>query len=74
MARPKIYADATERQSAFRARNAKVDATISKEMDASIKEIAVHLDVSKNMLVRSMLRFALTNHNWKKSGIVWGGK
>lgn len=74
MGRPKIYADAAERQAAYRARNSKVEATITPDMAATIEEIAQGLDVSKNTLVRAMLRFALTNHNWKKSGLIWGAK
>lgn len=74
MARPKIYADAAERQAAYRARNAKIEATVSPEVAASIDDIARSLAVSKNELVRSMIRFALTNRNWKQSGLIWGGK
>lgn len=71
MARPKIYANAAERQAAYRENNARVDLVIPKDLNAKLDEIAGQLDLTKNSLVNAMLRFALTNHNWKTQGAAW---
>lgn len=72
MARPKIYPDAAARQAAYRARTVKLEAAVSPQVGASIAEISEHLEVPKNMLIKSMIRFALTNRDWKKQGLIWG--
>jgi len=74
MARPKIYANAAERQAAYRENNARVDLVLSKELNATLDDIAHDLDLTKNSLVNAILRFALTNHNWKTQGAAWKKK
>jgi len=71
MARPKIYANAAERQAAYRENNARVDLVIPKDLNATLDEIAGQLDLTKNSLVNAMIRFALTNRNWKTQGAAW---
>jgi hypothetical protein len=74
MPRPRIYATDAERIAAYRERKTKLDLVVDKDRAEKIKEIAKTLGVSKNTLLNAMVRFALTNHNWKKQGIVWGPK
>lgn len=61
MGRPKIYENATERQAAYRLANKRVDLVISASLDASLNKICERLDMTKNSLVNSMIRFSLTN-------------
>jgi hypothetical protein len=69
MARPKLYENAAERQAAFRANNHRHDLVVGKDLNQTLDEIAVKLETPKNALINSMLRFALTNHDWKKRGL-----
>lgn len=69
MPRPKIYANDAERKAAYIARNARLDVVIEPQIKATIDKLLEQLDTSKNELVGAMLRFALTNHNWAKSGL-----
>ena len=69
MARPKTYENAAERQAAFRANNRRVDLVVPNELGATLDEVSDTLGITKNSLVNSLIRFALTNHNWKKSGV-----
>ena len=71
MARPKIYANAAERQAAYRENNARVDLVLPKDLNATLDDIAQSLDLTKNSLVNAMVRFALTNRNWKTQGAAW---
>ena len=74
MGRPKTYENAAERQAAFRANNRRVDLVVPNELGDTLDDISQTLDMTKNSLVNAMIRFALTNHNWKKSGSVWATK
>lgn len=69
MGRPKTYENAAERQAAFRANNRRVDLVVSNELGETLDQLSAHLDITKNSLVTAMLRFALTNHNWKAGGV-----
>lgn len=69
MARPKTYENAAERQAAFRANNRRVDLVVPNELGATLDEVSDTLGITKNSLVNALIRFALTNHNWKKSGV-----
>lgn len=74
MGRPKTYENAAERQAAFRANNRRVDLVVPNDLGDTLDDISQTLDMTKNSLVNAMIRFALTNHNWKKSGAVWATK
>jgi hypothetical protein len=69
MGRPKLYENAAERQKAFREQNARIDLVLPLETGQTIEDIASTLSITKNAAVVAMLKFALTNHNWKKSGV-----
>lgn len=70
MGRPKLYESEAARQAAFRARNYRVDLTLPTETGETLKEIAASLDVKPAVLCASMIRFALTNRNWKTQGLM----
>lgn len=71
--RPAIYADDAARVRAHRAKLARLDVAIKPEISETIAQIAGELDCSRNELLNSMIRFALTNRNWKQVGL-YGSK
>lgn len=68
MSRPKIHENAAERLAAYREKNARIDLIVTPELAVTLQDIADTLGTTKNALVNGMLRFALTNHNWKQRG------
>lgn len=67
--RPPVHATAAKRKAAYRAAKARIDYTDSPEIVAKLQETAAELDCSVNELLRSMVRFAQTNRNWKQLGL-----
>lgn len=74
MARPRIHKSEADRMAAFRAKNFRIDLAVPSETGETLKEIASALDVTPAVLCKSMIRFALTNRNWKVSGLLPGSK
>lgn len=69
MARPSKYASAAERQAAYRERYEVIDIRVTKETGETLKQLAAHLDTSRNELVNSLIIFALLNRNWATLGL-----
>lgn len=69
--RPKIYRDAAAREKNYREKFSRPDILVPKETDQTLIEICEAHEVSKNALINAMIKFALTNHNWK-SDMLWG--
>ena len=67
--RPPVHASAAARKAAYRADKARIDYTDKQAIAATLDEIAAELDCSKNELMQSLVRFALTNRNWKQVGL-----
>jgi len=67
--RPAKHASAAARKAAYRADKARIDFTDKPAIAATLTEIAAELDCSKNELLQSLVRFALTNRNWKQVGL-----
>lgn len=59
------------RQAEFRSRHARLDVPISLPIGKTIEDLASQYDCSKAVVVRSLLRFALTNRDWKTQGLLW---
>lgn len=64
-----VHATAAARKVAYRADKARIDFTDKPAIVATLAEIAADLDCSKNELMQSLVRFALTNRNWKQVGL-----
>lgn len=64
-----VHASAAARKAAYRAQKARIDYTDKPAIAATLEEIAAELDCSKNELMQSLVRFALTNRNWKRVGL-----
>lgn len=71
--RPALHADSAARKRAYREKVARLDVAIKPEISDTIGDIAESLDVSRNEVVNSLIRFALTNRNWKQVGL-YGAK
>jgi hypothetical protein len=71
--RPSLHADDAARVRAHRAKLARLDVSIKPEIAYTIGDIAGELDCSRNELLNSLIRFALTNRNWKQVGL-YGSK
>lgn len=67
--RPAKHSNAAARKAAYRADKARIDFTDKPAIAATIDEIAAELDCSKNELMQSFVRFALTNRNWRQVGL-----
>ena len=64
-----VHASAAARKAAYRAEKKRIDYTDKPAIAATLEEIAAELDCSKNELMQSLVRFALTNRNWKMLGL-----
>lgn len=67
--RPPVHANAAARKAAYRAAKARIDYTDTPEIVGKLTETAALLDCSVNELLRSMIRFAQCNRNWKQLGL-----
>ena len=63
------HASAAARKAAYRADKARIDYIDKPAIAATLAEIAAELDCSKNELMQSLVRFALTNRNWRQVGL-----
>ncbi len=70
--RPRVHASDSVRVAEFRSKNARLDVPISLPTGQTIDDLASQFGCSKAVVVRSLLRFALTNRDWKKQGLIWG--
>jgi hypothetical protein len=68
--RPAIHVDSAARVRAHRAKQARLDVLIKPEIAETLASIAGELDCSKNELLNSLIRFALTNRNWRQLGLM----
>lgn len=57
-----------------RAAHARLDVSVSVNISDTIDELAEMFGTSRAVVTRSMIRFALTNRDWKKLGLLWIGE
>ncbi|WP_353174904.1 hypothetical protein [Delftia acidovorans] len=57
-----------------RATHARLDVSIPLGISDTIDELAEMFGTSRAVVLRSMIRFALTNRDWKKLGLLWVGE
>lgn len=67
--RPRRYASDAERQAAFRARNVMIEFRAENKTADTLNKISDEIDRSRSDLVLSMVKFALTNHDWARFGL-----
>lgn len=57
-----------------RAAHARLDVSVPANISDTIDELAEMFGTSRAVVTRSMIRFALTNRDWKKLGLLWIGE
>jgi len=67
--RPRKYASDAEWQAAFRNRASMLEFRADEKTAEKLTEIATTLDISRSDLLLSMVKFALTNHQWARFGL-----
>lgn len=71
--RPRLHASDSQRVAKFRSAKVRVEVLLPLETGARLSDIASSLDCSRNELLISLVRFALTNRDWRRLGL-WGEK
>jgi len=66
-----VPASDSQRVAKFRSVHARLDVPISLPTGQTIDALALQYGCSKAVVVRSLLRFALTNRDWKTQGLIW---
>lgn len=69
MAPPRKYKSDAERVAAFRARRPMVQTNVDAHIAQTLDEIAAQFEVPRAAVIESMLKFALTNRDWKRLGL-----
>ena len=64
--RPRLHASDSSRLGEFRSKHGRIDVPVSLGVARTIDALASDFGCSKAVVVRSLLRFALTNRDWKK--------
>lgn len=59
------------RVAAHRSQHVRFDVSVLPRTGDAVDELASQFDTSRAVVVRSLLRFALTNRNWKVQGLLW---
>jgi metal-responsive CopG/Arc/MetJ family transcriptional regulator len=54
-----------------RSSHVRLDVSVSLRTGASIDGLASQFDCSRSEVVRSLLRWALSNRDWKTQGLLW---
>lgn len=70
--RPRTHASDSARVANFRSKNARLDVPIPLPIGQTVDDLASQYGCSKAVVVRSLLRFALTNRDWRSQGLLWG--
>ncbi len=60
-----------QRVAKYRSQHARLDVAVSPAIGQSIADLSLQFEASKNEVVNSLLRWALTNRDWKKQGLLW---
>ena len=69
MGRPRKYADTSERNAAFRETVRRLGIAVNPTLFDTLEKIAAHFGVSKNEVVNSLIRSALTQSDVFKTGL-----
>jgi len=67
--RPRKYASDAEKQAAYRSRAAEVCVRLEPKTMATLDSIADEIGFTRNELMQSMVKFGLTNRDWRNEGL-----
>ena len=56
-----------------RSKHVRLDVSVSLRTGSTLDELASQYCTTRAVVVRSMIRFALTNRDWKTQGLIWAG-
>lgn len=70
---PRVVAGNTSalRVADHRSRHVRLDVSVSPRTGLTLDELASQYGTTRAVVVRSLLRFALTNRDWKSQGLLW---
>lgn len=54
-----------------RSQHVRLDVSINPRTGLILDELAAQFDTSRAVVVRSLLRWALTNRDWRQQGLLW---
>lgn len=60
------------RVAVHRSKHVRLDVSVNLPIGKTVAELASLFDTDKSVVVRSLLRFALTNRDWRRQGLIWG--
>jgi len=69
LGRPAKHADAAARQRAYRASNKVKTMRLTGKTPAAVAGLAEYFEMSETEVVNQLLKFALTNRDWKHQGM-----
>jgi len=72
--RPAKYANAAERQAAFRARNTVKTFAIDGKVAPTIAKLAETFELDQTEVLNHLLKFALANRDWNRAGMTGWAK
>lgn len=61
-----------ERVAVHRSKHVRLDVSVVPRTGLTIDELASQYGTTRAVVVRSLLRYALTNRDWKTQGLLWG--
>lgn len=71
MGRPRLHADDAARRAAYLEGKDRFDLVLPERIGATVRDIAAQYGASNAEVLADLVRFALTNRNWKTEGLLW---
>lgn len=71
MPRKRMHQTDAARQKAYRADKARYDFVTNTSVGGTIDELAAMYGATKNEVLNDLVKFALTNRDWKRQGLLW---
>lgn len=61
----------SRRVAGHRAQHVRLDVSVSPRTGVTLDDLAAQFGTSRAVVVRSLIRFALTNRDWRQQGLLW---
>jgi hypothetical protein len=71
MGRKKIHADAQARRVAYLADKMRFDLILTTRIGNTVNDLAAQYETSTSQVLNDLIRYALTNRDWKGQGLLW---
>lgn len=66
-----VTGNASSRVARHRAAHCRLEVSVSPQVGATIDDLALLFECNRSVVVRSLLRYALTSRDWKRLGLLW---